>query len=1028
MKKTICICTFLLFTFWGFGQVVDTAAVIKEVDSLIKEAKVFYNKKQYKQMAEIVENAQKLTVENIGKGNAIYIRSLNYLAVAKKNLKEYEEAEKVYLECINLSRQGLENNKDYADCLQNLANLYMDINRRLEVEPLFVEARDVRKNIFGDNHEEYAKSLSSLGYFYKETEQYLKSIYYYNESKTLWGNIFGKKSLEYAKDINNLAIVYETLGQYAESETLHTEALEIYGQIYGKDHLEYAKSLNNLAVTLYRKGDLSTSESLYMESKNIREKLLGKDHNLYAQSLNNLSSVYIKMGIYGKAEKYSLEVLKIREKNMGKESLEYARAINNLGILYYNSMQYADAERCLMEAKNIKEKILGKDHLDYISSLENLGGVYRALNKFEVTEKYYLECLDIREKKLGKNHTDYARALSNLGILYSDMKRFKNAELSLLEVLQIYENTVGTQYSDYVLILDGLIVLYFRDNQEKKFESMILKSNPILTEHLSRASHHLSESEFAEYTLSKKRYFDRGNSYLFRSQKQLPSISEISFNNTLLQKELLLTFSNRIKIFLSGDSAISNKLMTLITCQRLLGQEYSKPVQLRKNADKLEEQVNTLEKDLTRSVAGFGDIIRQVSWQEVQSALRPGEAAIEFVHFNYYNPEPTDSVLYAALLLKPGMKYPMFIPLCEEKQIKALLPAADGKLNNDQVNELYSSDALYRLLWSPLEAQLSDVRTVYYSPGGLLHRLNLAALPSSAKTPLSDRHDMVMLGSTRQLALNNRNSAPDKMPAALVYGGIQFNMDSTAYPVLPENRTGGQRGLSFVQSDSTLRGDSWNFLKWSETEMDNVQAALQQSGISVQTIRGWQATEESFKQIGQSGPSPRILHLSTHGFFFPDPAKSKNQNLSSEGAVFKLSDHPMIRSGLILAGANHAWKTGRALGNREDGILTAYEISQLNLSNTELVVLSACETGLGQIEGNEGVYGLQRAFKIAGAKTLVMSLWQVPDYQTQELMTEFYKKFLNEKLPARQALRAAQDEMRRRHYEPYYWAGFVVVE
>ena len=144
--------------------------------------------------------------------------------------------------------------------------------------------------------------------------------------------------------------------------------------------------------------------------------------------------------------------------------------------------------------------------------------------------------------------------------------------------------------------------------------------------------------------------------------------------------------------------------------------------------------------------------------------------------------------------------------------------------------------------------------------------------------------------------------------------------------------------------------------------------------------------------------------------------------------VFKLSDHPMIRSGLILAGANHAWKTGQPLGNREDGILTAYEISQMDLHNTELVVLSACETGLGHIEGNEGVYGLQRAFKIAGAKTLVMSLWQVPDDQTQELMTAFYRNWLTGGMPVRQALHTAQKEMRDKGYEPYYWAGFVVVE
>ncbi len=140
------------------------------------------------------------------------------------------------------------------------------------------------------------------------------------------------------------------------------------------------------------------------------------------------------------------------------------------------------------------------------------------------------------------------------------------------------------------------------------------------------------------------------------------------------------------------------------------------------------------------------------------------------------------------------------------------------------------------------------------------------------------------------------------------------------------------------------------------------------------------------------------------------------------------SGHPLIRSGLILAGANHAWQAGKPLGQREDGILTAYEISQMDLRNTELVVLSACETGLGDIRGNEGVYGLQRAFKIAGVKYLIMSLWQVPDYQTQELMTVFYRKWLEEKMTVRQALKAAQEEMRKKRYEPFYWAGFVLVE
>jgi CHAT domain-containing protein len=186
------------------------------------------------------------------------------------------------------------------------------------------------------------------------------------------------------------------------------------------------------------------------------------------------------------------------------------------------------------------------------------------------------------------------------------------------------------------------------------------------------------------------------------------------------------------------------------------------------------------------------------------------------------------------------------------------------------------------------------------------------------------------------------------------------------------------------------------------------------------------ASEKYFSQIGQVTSSPKILHIATHGFFFPD---LKIESISSsKKPVFVKSHDPMIRSGLLMAGANHVWSGKSNDTQTEDGILTAYEISQMNLSNTELVVLSACETGLGDIAGNEGVYGLQRAFKIAGVKYLMMSLWQVPDRQTKDFMISFYKFWLNEKLPIKEAFKKAQNENRVRFYDPYFWAGFVLLE
>ncbi|MCK6695809.1 MAG: CHAT domain-containing protein, partial [Thermoanaerobaculia bacterium] len=367
--------------------------------------------------------------------------------------------------------------------------------------------------------------------------------------------------------------------------------------------------------------------------------------------------------------------------------------------------------------------------------------------------------------------------------------------------------------------------------------------------------------------------------------------------------------------------------------------------------------------------------------------------------------------MYAALVLSPNDQNPRFIPLFEQKQLDSLLHTA-GERKADYVNALYTiaergtkplgkpKKSLYELLWKPLEKHLAGVNTIYYSPSGLLHRLNLAAIPIGLDSVLADRYHLVELGSTRSRVLGIipttiQSAAND----AALFGGVQYDSDSTAITqanaALDSISIASRGELSFTYTDSTLRVGTWSDLPFTDREITGIERIMQTAGIETETRRGYLATEESFKSIGAGKkPSPRILHIATHGFFFPDPkdtlSRSPFRGVGGAEPVFKLSDHPMIRSGLILAGGNHAWATGKPIKpGLEDGILTAYEISQMNLSNTELVVLSACETGLGDIQGNEGVYGLQRAFKIAGAKYLIMSLWQVPDKQTSLLMTTF---------------------------------------
>lgn len=1030
------------------------------VVSLQNLARLYIAMVKYEQAESLYSEICGIRAKLLGKEHPDYAASLNDRAVVFWKMGKYEQAKPLYLESKAIREKALgKEHPDYISSLNNLAILYWEMGNFEEAEQLFFEVKDILEKKLGKEHPDYANSLNSLATLYWKKGNYEKAEALLLESITILEKTLGKGHPDYSNCLNNLAILYSGMGNYEKAEPLIFEAKAIREKKLGKEHPDYANSLISLANLYKDMGDYEKAEPLHLEAKAILEKTLGKEHLDYATSLNNLAILYVDMGNYQKAEPLYLEAKAIWEKKLGKEHPDYAHSLNNLAILYSRMGKQEKIEPLYLESRAIWEKSLGREHYLFANSLNNLANLYWRMGNYERAEPLYLEAKVIREKVFGKKHPEYARSLNNLANLYLKMGNYEKAEPLFLETQAILEIALGKEHPDFAQSLSNLATLYWATGDFDIAGSYLLEAGAIEKPLLIKAIRHLSERELASYIAKFTNKLNRNFSF---DQTQT-GISDASYDNILFHKGFLLNANLRINHLTLSDPAAAENYNRLKTCHRRLAAEYAKPTAERKNVAELEEKANTLEKELTRSVAGFGEALRQVNWQEVQAALKPGEAAIEFIRFHYHNPYQTDSTLYAALLLLParaslpagawqaGAKAgsdpnpnsPAFIPLFEEKQLDALLAPLAGQ-GSGGLNELYGGKAgqsLYRLLWSPIEPHLTDVKTVYYSPSGLMHRLNVGALAVAEGTILADRHELVCLSSTRQLVAAPASVTATATATALVYGGIKFDMDSTSYSARRnlQNDDGNRGGLSFAQSDSTFREDVWQYLKWSEKEADNVQNILAKAGIAAEARKGWQATEESFKQIGRplqgdKKPSPRLLHISTHGFFFPDPSPSQGKEkrdtppLGGDEPVFKISDHPMIRSGLVFAGANHAWKTGKPLGNREDGILTAYEISQLDLRNTDLVVLSACETGLGQIEGNEGVYGLQRAFKIAGAKYLVMSLWQVPDYQTQELMTVFYRNMLEGKMPVRQALHAAQNEMRKKRYEPFYWAGFVLLE
>ena len=989
------------------AQSVDSVA-IKQIDSLIKVASSLSAKNDFDKALQVNAEAEKIAFEKMGKESASYGSVCFNHGNISYDKNDYLVAEKWYLESLVIREkvEGKEN-LDYIKCLNNLSNLYEDMGNYTKAEQLHIEAKAIIEKVFGKQNSHYARSLTNLA------------------------------------NINNI------MGNYEKAETLYLESNTIIEKLLGKENPLFVMNLTNLANNNLGMGNYEKAEPLYLESIAIREKIQGKENPKYARCLANLAILYDELGNFEKAEPLYLESKVIREKVLGKNHPDYIQSLNGLANLYYQMSKYEKAELLHLEAKAIWEKVMGKDHPNYATILSNLAMLYDQMGNYEKAEPLYLESKVIQEQVLGKEHSASAITLNNLALLYQHMGNYEKVEPLYLEAKTIYEKTLGKEHPNYSSNLINLADFYERQSRFSESADLLAQKFALDQARLSKAISFLSERELASYAATFQTQGNNLGSYIFARSGHRTTGEEVSelgillvlaFDHALFYKGFLLTAATQLNVIADGSPESKEISLSLKSYHRRLATEYAKLIADRKNVAELEEKANTAEKELARAVVGYAETKRQVKWDEVMSTLKSDEAAIEFVSFKVNFPGKTDSVMYSALVLKSGLKQPNFIPLFEEKSLDSLLHSKSER-KADYVNSLYTladrgavaiqapKKSLYEILWKPLEEELRGIKTIYFSPTGLLHRINLDAIPTSETETLADRYQLIELNSTRQLVIPTQIKNVNN--EAILYGGIQFEQDSIIQIKEPLIASRSRGELSFTSTDSTLRGGSWNYLAGTEREVNSIEKIMQTAGVQTKLKKGYTATEESFKNIGANNiASPRILHIATHGYFFPDAKESRQSSVFSgqEEPVFKMSEHPMLRSGLVMAGGNAAWQGKQTLDGREDGILTAYEISQMNLLNTELVVLSACETGLGDIQGNEGVYGLQRAFKIAGAKYLIMSLWQVPDKQTSLLMTTFYKKWLEDKMMIPEAFHAAQKELREVGLDPYQWAGFVLVE
>jgi len=840
--------------------------------------------------------------------------------------------------------------------------------------------------------------------------------------------------------IVTLAFTAQRGGKLYEAYELASAAKEKCEQSIGKMTTQYASCLHVISVYLGVSGQLDQAVPVTLEALEIRRTLLGSRHEDYGKTLNNLVVQYFDLGLYEKALPLAEESLALQKELVGPEHPENASSLINLGKVHFGLRNYAKSVELLEQALVLREKQLGVNHPRTLGTLQLLGSNYIVLKEGKKAVAYNERAVALTEQMLqGRPDITLPMTMQNLAMAYALNGQFE-LELalqpqmdSLLDLatdrtnplwVQRYnawtracrrngkteeavEWALKTQAANAAWTLDKAVWMSGEDLYEQHQQS-----NDMVHEVFSLAADHA-----AEY----------------------PAFAQSCYDDALLYKGIGLSSQRFFERELSQKNVTaSQEVQEWKRLRKQLSEAEARPGS--RSADEtaaLKNNLALLESRLIKNLGGFTQMRYNPTWQDVQAALRPGEVAVEFLRFTYFQPTEITArdIRYLALVLRPGDAAPAAVPICFDKEMLPLLPP--DSLRNEQVlHDLYhgitkneTGKSLADLLWSPLEPLLRGAKTIYYSPAGNLHRVNFAALAPDGKTPLTERLHFRPLLSTRSLATPRKSTKPTD---ALLFGGIRFDADSlemkTALDLLRSEgsilfstNAGGSRG-----DDSRGRG-KWRYLRGTEKEVNDIGQVMERSGfVRVEKRMGAQACEERLKVFSENRKSPGVLHIATHGFALADVRGGSAANAPRN--PFSGSGNSMNRAGLVLAGGNHTWLGGKYRQGMEDGILTASEISQLDFSATELVALSACESGLGEVRGAEGVLGLQRSFKIAGAHHLLLSLWQVPDQETQEFMSMFYRAWLEKKLPVPEAFRAAQAEMRRLYPTPFYWAGFVLTE
>jgi CHAT domain-containing protein/Tfp pilus assembly protein PilF len=832
-------------------------------------------------------------------------------------------------------------------------------------------------------------------------------------------------SLDEARRLHARARREFQAGKYDQAAGIEKQSLQIREQVLGSDHLVVAFSLLNLGLFQRNAGDVPAAEASYLRALAIREKALPPDHPDIALVLHNLGYLYYSdLHDYVRAQSLYERSLAIKEHALGADHPLVASTLVNMGLVQWKAKDYLRAAAYFHRAQKIFEKTVGPASDDVAKCVHNMGIVFKESGDYAMGEALYREALQIWERIFGKDHPSVALALESLGILYRDKGDYQNAEPILHRALDIELKSEGANHPDVANTLVILARMYEAKGDTTRAVEMQSRAAAIEEKNISLNLSLGSERQKLAYFSSMMNQGNRRISLHVRSAPADPKARDLALTMVLQRKgrvlDALADTVGALRTRLGAqDQTLLDQLndatvtLARIVLDGLAGGETA--AEHEKKFSTLQEQLETLEDEISRRSAGLYQPSHPVTLDAVRKALPENGALIEFAV--YHPNDPKTAVEHETGAEPHYVAY--VIRRRDEVQWKELGPAKeiDARIAawRDALRDPARKDtrelgrAVDEKLMQPLRVLLGQSEHLLISPDGPLNLIPFAALIDEQGKYLIQEHTLSYLTSGRDLLR------------------LQARRDSKGPPVVIADPAFGEPSL--IPSVTGARDRTEPNRRARVDYSRPFFGPLPGAAGEVRTLRELiplasfltkeQATKAALKKL--SGPS--ILHIATHGFFLAESqsvelataatARGPKESLAPK-AFSSSANNPLLRSGLALAGANQ--------GN--DGILTALEASGLNLWGTRLVTLSACDTGLGEVKDGEGVYGMRRALVLAGAESQMMSLWPVSDRSTRDLIAGYYRALLNG-AGRSQALRRTQLQMMKLKPHPYYWASFI---